>query len=143
MPPATHREWKLNGRQSFDCLKLNKDIPTPSPQGSEVLIQGKSLPTCAGILRTNAYSQGSIAKLPRRCDRIREIPSTLQALYGSFIVRGIAIGSRVQFEEMNRAIEANNIQPFVDKVFKSEDAVDAYKHLEGQSFTGKVVIEMD
>lgn len=72
-----------------------------------------------------------------------ETPDILQALYGSFIVRGIAIGSRVQFEEMNRAIEANNIQPFVDKVFKFEDAVDAYKHLQGQSFTGKVVIEME
>jgi NADPH:quinone reductase-like Zn-dependent oxidoreductase len=70
-------------------------------------------------------------------------PDILQALYGTFIVRGIATGNRVQFEEMNRAIEANNIQPFVDKVFKFEDAVDAYKHLEGQNFTGKVVIEMD
>jgi hypothetical protein len=87
MPPATHREWKLNGRQSFDCLKLNKDIPTPSPKGSEVLIQGKPLPTCAGILRTNAYSQGCIAELPRRCDRIREIPSTRQRRLDAFIRR--------------------------------------------------------
>jgi hypothetical protein len=88
MPPATHREWKLNGRQSFDCLKLNKDIPTPSPKGSEVLIQGKPL-------RTNAYSQGGIAELPRRCDRIREIPSTRQRRLDALVRRsrrGLAVG---------------------------------------------------
>lgn len=71
-----------------------------------------------------------------------ETPDIMQPLYGSFIVRGIAIGSRTQFEEMNRAIEANKVKPFVDKVFNFEDAREAYKHLESQTFTGKVVIEI-
>lgn len=72
-----------------------------------------------------------------------ETPDLMQTLYSGFIARGIGIGSRVQFEEMNRAIEANNIKPFVDKVFSFEDAREAYKHVEGQSFTGKVVIKFD
>jgi NADPH:quinone reductase-like Zn-dependent oxidoreductase len=69
-------------------------------------------------------------------------PGLLEALHKGFIARGIGIGSRTQFEAMNRAIEGNNIQPFVDKVFKFEDAKEAYKHLQGQTFIGKVVIEM-
>lgn len=71
-----------------------------------------------------------------------ESPDLMATLYNGFIARGISIGSRVQFEEMNRAIEANDIKPIVDKVFKFEDTAEAYKLLQGQSFTGKVVIEI-
>jgi hypothetical protein len=45
-------------------------------------------------------------------------------------VRGILVGSRVQFEEMNQAIEANleKLRPVVDKkVFTLEDAKKAYE----------------
>jgi hypothetical protein len=38
--PSTHRQWKLNGRESFDCLEL-KESDVPSPQGNEVLIRGE------------------------------------------------------------------------------------------------------
>ena len=44
------------------------------------------------------------------------------------VVRGGLVGSRLQFEAMNRAIEANNIKPVVDeKVFKLEEAKEAYQ----------------
>lgn len=45
---------------------------------------------------------------------------------------------------MNRAIEANpeKTVPIVDKVFKFEDAIDAYAHLESQKHVGKVVIRV-
>lgn len=66
----------------------------------------------------------------------------MQVLFHGCIVRGIGIGNTVQFEEMIRCIDANDIKPVVDKVFKFEDAKEAYKHLESGSFTGKVVIEI-
>ena len=71
-----------------------------------------------------------------------ESPDLMQTLYRGFVVRGVAIGSRLQFEEMVKCIEANDIKPVVDKVFKFDDAKNAYKHLESQNFTGKVVIEI-
>lgn len=71
-----------------------------------------------------------------------EAPSMLQALYHGCIVRGIGIGNTVQFDEIVRCIDANDIRPIIDKVFKFDDAKEAYNHVEGQSFTGKVVIEI-
>lgn len=47
-----------------------------------------------------------------------EQPDMLEALMHGCIIRGILVGSRLQFEEMNRAIDANNIKPVVDdKIF--------------------------
>jgi len=70
-------------------------------------------------------------------------PSTLDALTYQCIVRGILVGSRMQFEEMNAAIDANKIKPVVDdKVFKFEDAKDAYQYVWDQKHFGKVVIQV-
>ena len=50
-------------------------------------------------------------------------PSFLDALMNICTVRGILVGNRDQFEDMNRAIEANKIRPVVDeKVFTLEQA---------------------
>ena len=57
-------------------------------------------------------------------------PSYLEILAKGCIVRGVLVGSRVQHEEMNRAIEANNIKPVVDeKVFTLETAREAYQYM--------------
>lgn len=55
-------------------------------------------------------------------------PSFLDCLMHICTTRGVLVGSRLQFEEMNRAIEANNIKPVVDeKVFKLEETKEAYQ----------------
>jgi NADPH:quinone reductase-like Zn-dependent oxidoreductase len=54
-------------------------------------------------------------------------------------MHGIAVGSRVIFEEMNRAIEVDQIQPVIDKVFLFEQAADAFRH-QASGAMGKVVI---
>ena len=59
------------------------------------------------------------------------------------IIRGILIGSKAQLNAMNRAIDASNIHPIVDeKVFKFEDAPDAYEYQWEQKNFGKVVIQL-
>ncbi|OCL12873.1 putative quinone oxidoreductase [Glonium stellatum] len=58
--------------------------------------------------------------------------------------RRIMIGNRLQFEEMNRAIEINNIKPIIDsKVFKFEEAPEAFQYLWDQKAVGKVVIDIE
>lgn len=58
--------------------------------------------------------------------------------------RRIIIGSRLQFEEMNRAIEVNQIKPVIDeKVFGFEEAHEAFQYLWDQKAVGKVVIDVD
>lgn len=59
------------------------------------------------------------------------------------IVRGINVGSRVQFQEMNRFIEEKKITPVVDeRVFEFEKAREAFDYLRAQQFFGKVVIKV-
>ena len=58
------------------------------------------------------------------------------------IVRGVNVGSREQFEEMNRFIEDHNIRPLVDgEIFEFDQAKEAYQYLLEQKFLGKVVIK--
>ncbi|MCJ1401533.1 hypothetical protein MMC11_004748 [Xylographa trunciseda] len=57
-------------------------------------------------------------------------------------VRGILVGNRVQFEEMNRAIAVNKIKPVVDPhIFKFEQAREAFQFMADGKQVGKVVIE--
>jgi len=45
-------------------------------------------------------------------------------------VRGILVGSRLQFEQMKRAIEANDIHPVVDeKAFDLSQVRNAYEYM--------------
>ncbi|CCM00054.1 uncharacterized protein FIBRA_02080 [Fibroporia radiculosa] len=58
------------------------------------------------------------------------------------IFRGILIGSRTQFEDMNRLIVENGLKPVIDKVFAFEDTLAAYQYLESQQHVGKVVVRV-
>jgi NADPH:quinone reductase-like Zn-dependent oxidoreductase len=57
-------------------------------------------------------------------------------------LHGIFVGSRRMFEEMNEAIEFNQIKPVVDKVFPFEKAADAWRCFASGDFVGKVVIRI-
>lgn len=70
-------------------------------------------------------------------------PSPLMALFNRITIRGIYVGSRQMFEDMNRAIEANRIKPVVDRVFPFEEVLDAYHWLREAKHFGKVVISQN
>jgi D-arabinose 1-dehydrogenase-like Zn-dependent alcohol dehydrogenase len=54
----------------------------------------------------------------------------LETVYKIFTLRGIHVGSKVQFEEMMAAIEANAIQPVIDETpFALENLREALEHL--------------
>ena len=52
----------------------------------------------------------------------------------------ISVGSRVHFEEMNRAIALHRLRPVIDRVFPFADAPTAYRYFESRAHFGKVVI---
>jgi NADPH:quinone reductase-like Zn-dependent oxidoreductase len=57
-------------------------------------------------------------------------------------LQGIAVGSRARFEAMNRAIAVNNIRPVIDSTHDLSEAAAAFKHMEGGSHFGKVVVKL-
>src|ERR1700732_1444976 len=52
----------------------------------------------------------------------------------------ISVGSRTDFETMNRAIALHRLRPVIDRTFPFAEAKDAYRHFEGRAHFGKVVI---
>lgn len=70
-----------------------------------------------------------------------EIP--LRAVIGPMVrIQGIAVGSRVRFEAMNRAIALHKLKPVVDSVFPLEKAADAFRHMEQGKHFGKIVVQI-
>jgi len=52
----------------------------------------------------------------------------------------ISVGSRADFEAMNRAIEMHHLRPVIDRTSPFAEAKEAYRHFEGRGHFGKVVI---
>jgi NADPH:quinone reductase-like Zn-dependent oxidoreductase len=57
-------------------------------------------------------------------------------------LRRIAVGSRSDFEAMNRLISAHRLRPVIDRVFPIDQAEAAYRHLADGAHLGKVVIRV-
>jgi alcohol dehydrogenase len=53
----------------------------------------------------------------------------------------ISVGSRTDFESMNRGIEMHRLRPVIDRTFPFGGAREAYRHFEGRGHFGKVVIK--
>ncbi|KAI9761067.1 MAG: hypothetical protein M1835_008227 [Candelina submexicana] len=71
-------------------------------------------------------------------------PSFLECLTNICTVKDGFVGSRQEFEAMNRAIEAKNIKPVVDKkVFSFEEAKEAYQYMWDQKHFGKLTIKIE
>jgi NADPH:quinone reductase-like Zn-dependent oxidoreductase len=69
-------------------------------------------------------------------------PGLLSAWANTCLVRGIAVGSRAQFEEMNQAFVTNGIKPLVENtVFKLDQLKEACQYMWDQKNFGKVVVD--
>lgn len=64
-----------------------------------------------------------------------------QVMSKNLTVRGITVGSRTQFEDMNRAISAHQWRPTVDRTYPLEAANDALALMVSKTHFGKIVIE--
>lgn len=74
----------------------------------------------------------------------KDQPGFLECLNNVCTVRGVLVGSRQQFEQMNAAIDANRIKPVVDeKVFSLEEAREAYQYMWDQKHFGKLTVKID
>jgi len=71
----------------------------------------------------------------------RKVDLTVTGIIARHIsVNGIGVGSRVDFEAMNRAIDMHRLRPVVDQVFSFEDAKGAYACMQARTHFGKIVI---
>jgi NADPH:quinone reductase-like Zn-dependent oxidoreductase len=66
--------------------------------------------------------------------------SPLQLIGSNGNMRGLIVGSRDLFEQMNRAIEMHDIKPAIHEIFPFDRATDAYRSLLSADHVGKLVI---
>jgi NADPH:quinone reductase-like Zn-dependent oxidoreductase len=57
-------------------------------------------------------------------------------------VTGIYVGSRADFEAMNRFMAEHKIRPVIDRVFPFEEAPQAFELMDNGSYLGKIVIKL-
>ncbi|KAJ7613394.1 hypothetical protein FB45DRAFT_936931 [Roridomyces roridus] len=67
------------------------------------------------------------------------------SIFKGLKIRGIFVGSVIQFGKMNKLLAANPeaTRPLIDKVFEFENAKEAFAHLASQKHVGKVVIKVN
>lgn len=56
-------------------------------------------------------------------------------------IRGVVVGSRRSFEDLNRALEAIRLRPVIDHVYRFDEVPAAFEHLVRGAF-GKIVIDV-
>jgi NADPH:quinone reductase-like Zn-dependent oxidoreductase len=80
-----------------------------------------------------------IVKALRNSERLRYCPAPLGGR--GMTLGSISVGSRADFEAMNRAIALHHLRPVVDdRVLPFDEAPDAYRYSESRAHFGKVVI---
>ncbi|HET9523517.1 MAG TPA: zinc-binding dehydrogenase [Terrimicrobiaceae bacterium] len=65
----------------------------------------------------------------------------VRMLMKSVRLQGIFVGSRLMFEQLNRAIAVNKLKPVIDKVFPFEEARKALEYMESGTHFGKIVLK--
>lgn len=88
----------------------------------------------------NALRMGGHISVVGLLDGFDASINTLNLLHQQATIKGMEVGGKQDFEAMNRAIEANNIRPVIDKVFPFEQTQEAFEYLDKGLHFGKVVI---
>ncbi|OIW25242.1 NAD(P)-binding protein [Coniochaeta ligniaria NRRL 30616] len=116
----------INYKEDHDWGKTAKSL-TPNGDGVDHVVEIGGAETLGHSL--NAVKYGGVVSLIGFLTGFRPKESALEALFRGCILRGVMIGSRAQFEDMVRAIEANDIRPVVDRVvFSLESVREAYEY---------------
>lgn len=68
--------------------------------------------------------------------------SIVNALVKQLRLQGVLVGNRIQQQEMIRAIDANGMQPIVDRCFAVDDIVEAFRYQETNRHFGKICLEI-
>ncbi|KAF2459072.1 P-loop containing nucleoside triphosphate hydrolase protein [Lineolata rhizophorae] len=132
----------INYKENPNWGEIAKSL-TPNGAGVEHVVDVCG-PTTAGQSLKAIKVDGVISIIGFVGGMSKETPTLLDSLSSLCTVRGLLVGSRLQMEDMNLAIEANKIQPVVDgKVFKLEEAKDAYQYMWEQKHFGKLIRVFD
>ncbi|HUA18903.1 MAG TPA: NAD(P)-dependent alcohol dehydrogenase [Bryobacteraceae bacterium] len=108
--------------------------------GADHIIDNGGPGSLTRSFEATAFS-GKVALIGFLAGREGDINPLVLMMKGGSMV-GIGVGSRNMFEDMNRAIEVDGIQPVIDRVFPFERALEAFRLQTSGDFVGKLVITL-
>ncbi|MFT4113868.1 zinc-dependent alcohol dehydrogenase family protein [Silvibacterium sp.] len=126
----------VNYRKQEDWAKWV--LEQTSGQGADLIVEVGGAGTFAQSLKAVRVG-GHIAQigiLSQSAEPVQIGPM----LHKQVRLQGIYVGSRTDFEEMNRAITLHRLKPVVDEVFPFEKAPAALSVMQSASHFGKIVI---
>lgn len=90
----------------------------------------------------NALKMGGHISIIGLLDGFKAEIDVLSLIHQQATIRGLEVGGTHQFMAMNRAIEASDIHPVIDRVFPLEQFKEALLYLEQGLHFGKVVVAL-
>ncbi|MCL5262825.1 MAG: NAD(P)-dependent alcohol dehydrogenase [Acidobacteria bacterium] len=109
-------------------------------QGADVIVEVGGAGTFAQSLSAVKMG-GSVAQIGVLSQSSEPLQIPL-ILHKQVRVQGIYVGSRTQFEEMNRALEQNRIQPVIDEIYAFKDLPAALLRMQSGGHFGKIVVRV-
>jgi NADPH:quinone reductase-like Zn-dependent oxidoreductase len=128
----------LNYRQFPEWAKWV--LKQTGDRGADLIVEVGGAGTFSQSLQA-VRMNGAIAQIGVLSQSDQPLPVHL-ILHRQVRVYGVYVGSRADFEAMNRALTANGTQPVVDRIFAFDQAREALKTLEKASHFGKIVIQV-
>jgi len=129
----------LNYRHTLDWAKWV--LEQTDGVGADLIVEVGGAGTLAQSLRAVRIG-GTVAQI----GVLNQSNEPLQIgplLHKQVHLQGIYVGSRADFEEMNKAIAMHSLQPSIDQAFAFYDAKRAFRTMESGSHFGKLVIRME
>jgi NADPH:quinone reductase-like Zn-dependent oxidoreductase len=128
----------LNYRQTPDWAKWV--LHETNNRGADLIVEVGGAGTIAQSLQA-VRTGGTVAQIGVLSQSDQPLPIAL-ILHRQVRLQGVYVGSRAHFEAMNRAIEASQLRPVVDKIFAFPQAREALLTMEKASHFGKIVIQV-
>lgn len=118
---------------------------TPNGKGFDIVVDVgglSTLPQSFKAVKTNGVI--ALTGMLGQSEDQTAVPSLIDCMLNVCIARGLLLGTRDQFVEMNQFIDEKGIKPVVDdKVFEFKNAKEAFAYLESQKHFSKVCIRLE
>jgi NADPH:quinone reductase-like Zn-dependent oxidoreductase len=120
----------INYREVEDWGVKAREL-SPEQNGADIVVDIGGAATGTQCLKAVRAGNGQVCLVGHRAGGAAEGPPTIwDVRQAAAKVRSIFVGSRQQFENMNKAIDAWKIKPVVDqRVFQFKEMKDAYNYL--------------
>jgi len=121
-------DWEAKALELTDGIGVDRVVEVGGPGTLQKSITAVRVGGIIGLIGILTGAAGTI--------------SPTDIMRKSVTLRGIYVGSRQMFAEMNRAIAEHEIAPVIDQEFAFQDARDAYHAMRSAGHFGKLVINV-